>query len=181
MRKQKIKWKEPEMVEMERSDECLSLGPINGASLKRFQWPHEHMRAAAGARRWGQRQEQGKRVRGRRGREERVEGAYRREGWPLLFSLGSSHVKVVGTVFLILFKGGKGKRHVSWRFKRRAHRLKCFPLIKDDGASFFFFFPSPPDPFMRIHIFFKRARKEAVFFCFFPRIFFYFASGRENF
>ena len=60
--KQKIKWNEHELVER-RSDECLSLVATNGASLKRWERPHEHMRAAAGARRWGQRQEQGMRLR----------------------------------------------------------------------------------------------------------------------
>ena len=170
MEKQKIKFKEHELVERERSDECLSLVPTNGASLKRWQWPHEHMRAAAGARRWGQCQGLGKRVR-EGGEGGRVEGAYRREGWPPPFSLGSSHVKEVGTVFLVFFLREVKERN-TLAVDSRGEPIDLNVFLWSRMTVLFFFFPSPPDPFMRIHFFFKRARKEAVFFCFFPPIFF---------
>ena len=104
--KKKIKWNEHAMVERERFDECLSLGPTNGASFKRSQRRHEHMRAAAGARRWGQRQELGKREREREKEEREGRGGLQERGMtPPLLSLGSSHVKSSGDSFFGFFKG----------------------------------------------------------------------------
>ena len=88
-----------------------------------------------------------------------------------LFSLGSSHVKVVGTLFLDFFKGGKQKKHVSCRFKRQALRLIYFPLIINDGA-FFFFFSFTPRPFYEDSFFFSKEREKKPFlFVFSPDFF----------